>query len=92
MILLIDNYDSFSYNLYQLIGMVNPDIKVVRNDVYTVKQITEMPGFKGDISDLGGPSAGAGETVGSGDLCGGSSKAFRAVSYIRRLLRASGYL
>lgn len=42
MILLIDNYDSFSYNLYQLIGMVNPDIKVVRNDACTVKQITEM--------------------------------------------------
>jgi anthranilate synthase component 2 len=32
MILLIDNYDSFSYNLYQLIGRLNPDIWVVRND------------------------------------------------------------
>ena len=27
MIVLIDNYDSFSYNLYQLIGQLNPDIK-----------------------------------------------------------------
>ena len=29
MIVLIDNYDSFSYNVYQLIGSVEPDIKVV---------------------------------------------------------------
>lgn len=39
MIVLIDNYDSFSYNLYQLIGSVEPDIKVVRNDAYTVEEI-----------------------------------------------------
>ncbi|MDR1216844.1 MAG: hypothetical protein LBK25_09195 [Treponema sp.] len=32
MILFIDNYDSFSYNLYQLIGRLSPDIRVVRND------------------------------------------------------------
>ena len=39
MILLIDNYDSFSYNLYQLIGTINPDIKVVRNDEISVEEI-----------------------------------------------------
>ena len=39
MILLIDNYDSFSYNLYQLIGSINPDIKVIRNDAMTVDEI-----------------------------------------------------
>jgi len=32
MTLLIDNYDSFSYNLYQLVGELNPDIRVIRND------------------------------------------------------------
>ena len=42
MILLIDNYDSFSYNLYQLIGGVEPDIKVVRNDECTLEEIAEM--------------------------------------------------
>ncbi len=42
MILLIDNYDSFSYNLYQLIGSVEPDIRVIRNDACTVKEIEAM--------------------------------------------------
>lgn len=42
MILLIDNYDSFSYNLVQLIGELNPDIKVIRNDELTIKEIDEL--------------------------------------------------
>ncbi|MCR5148970.1 MAG: aminodeoxychorismate/anthranilate synthase component II [Eubacterium sp.] len=42
MILLIDNYDSFSYNLYQLIGSINPDIKVIRNDELTVQEIADL--------------------------------------------------
>ena len=42
MILLIDNYDSFSYNLYQLIGEINPDIKVIRNDEMTVEEIENL--------------------------------------------------
>lgn len=42
MILLIDNYDSFSYNLYQLIGQINPDIKVVRNDKITLEEISDL--------------------------------------------------
>ena len=42
MILLIDNYDSFSYNLYQLIGEINPDIRVIRNDEMTVEEIREL--------------------------------------------------
>jgi anthranilate synthase component 2 len=39
MILLIDNYDSFSYNLYQALGSLNPDIKVVRNDGISLADI-----------------------------------------------------
>ena len=42
MILLIDNYDSFSYNLYQLIGGINPDIRVIRNDEMTVDEIRAL--------------------------------------------------
>lgn len=47
MILLIDNYDSFSYNLFQLIGSIEPNIKVVRNDEITVEQLEKL-----DISHL----------------------------------------
>nr|WP_315433178.1 aminodeoxychorismate/anthranilate synthase component II [uncultured Stomatobaculum sp.] len=39
MILLIDNYDSFSYNLYQLIGSLVGEMDVVRNDALTVEEI-----------------------------------------------------
>lgn len=42
MILLIDNYDSFSYNLYQLVGEIDPDIKVVRNDALTIPEIEAL--------------------------------------------------
>ena len=42
MILLIDNYDSFSYNLFQLVGEINPDISVIRNDAKTIEEIRAM--------------------------------------------------
>ncbi|MDO5815379.1 MAG: aminodeoxychorismate/anthranilate synthase component II [Methanobrevibacter sp.] len=42
MILLIDNYDSFSYNLYQLIGEVNSNIKVFRNDKITIEEVKDL--------------------------------------------------
>ncbi len=42
MILLIDNYDSFSYNLYQLIGSIYVDIKVIRNDAMTIDEIEAL--------------------------------------------------
>ena len=42
MILLIDNYDSFSYNLYQFVGEFDPDIKVIRNDELTTDAIRAL--------------------------------------------------
>lgn len=42
MILLIDNYDSFSYNLYQMIGEIEPDIRVIRNDEMTVEEVRNL--------------------------------------------------
>ena len=40
--LIIDKYDSFTYNLYQYIGTLNPDVKVIRNDAITVDGIRKL--------------------------------------------------
>lgn len=42
MILLIDNYDSFSYNLYQFAGQINPDVQVVKNDRITPQEVEAL--------------------------------------------------
>ncbi len=42
MTLLIDNYDSFSYNLVQLVGELDPDVKVIRNDEMTLDEIRAL--------------------------------------------------
>lgn len=42
MILLIDNYDSFTYNLYQIIGDIEPNIKIIRNDEMTIDEIRKL--------------------------------------------------
>ena len=35
-VLLVDNYDSFTYNLYQYLGELGADVKVIRNDALSV--------------------------------------------------------
>ncbi len=42
MILLIDNYDSFTYNVYQYVGELHPHIDVARNDEITIEEIETM--------------------------------------------------
>ena len=63
MILLIDNYDSFSYNLYQMIGELDPSIKVIRNDEMTAEQIRRLSPEKIILSPGPGRPQDAGVTV-----------------------------
>ncbi len=42
MILFIDNYDSFTYNLVQYLGEIHPDMKVFRNDAITIEEIDNL--------------------------------------------------
>ena len=42
MILLIDNYDSFAYNLYQMTAALVPDVRVFRNDAVSIQEIENM--------------------------------------------------
>ncbi len=42
MILIIDNYDSFTYNLYQALAIITDEVKVVRNDAITIEEIKQQ--------------------------------------------------
>ena len=42
MVLIIDNYDSFTYNLVQYIGVINSDIKVIKNNDFSIKEIATL--------------------------------------------------
>lgn len=63
MILLIDNYDSFTYNLYQQIGEFNDDIRVVRNDALTIAEIDALQPSAIILSPGPGHPRDAGRTV-----------------------------
>ncbi len=63
MILLIDNYDSFSYNLYQLVGEIDPRIRVIRNDELTVEEIRALRPDRIILSPGPGRPEDAGVTV-----------------------------
>lgn len=52
MILIIDNYDSFTYNLYQYVGELYKDVKVLRNDEFTIEELKNLP-LKGIIISPG---------------------------------------
>lgn len=41
MIVIIDNYDSFTYNLYQYIGEINPEVEVYRNNKITINELRD---------------------------------------------------
>lgn len=100
MILLIDNYDSFSYNLYQLVGMINPDIKVIRNDEMTIEEIRRLkperiilspgPGFPKDAGICVEAAKELGKEIPTLGVCLGHQsicEAFGAtVSYAKELM------
>jgi len=53
MILLIDNYDSFTYNLYQGFVIAGAEVKVVRNDAISIKEIEELRNLQGIVLSPG---------------------------------------
>lgn len=42
MILIIDNYDSFTYNLYQALAVITDEVRVIRNDAITIEEIRQL--------------------------------------------------
>ena len=69
MTLLVDNYDSFSYNLFQLVGSMDPEIKVIRNDAMTIPEIEVLSPDRIILSPGPGRPADAG-------ICGDLVRAF----------------
>lgn len=100
MILLIDNYDSFAYNLYQMIGELSPDIRVIRNDAMTVEEIRQLkperiilspgPGRPEDAGIIVETARTLGKEIPTLGVCLGHQAICRAfganITYSRRLM------
>ena len=100
MTLLIDNYDSFSYNLYQYVGELDPDIRVIRNDAMTVEEIAALrparvilspgPGYPGDAGVCVQAAKTLGRTIPLLGVCLGHQAICQAygatVGHARRLM------
>ena len=90
MILLIDNYDSFSYNLYQMVGEIDPEIRVIRNDEMTVDEIREMGPDRIILSPGPGRPEDAGIIIEAAKELGVRSPFWVSAWGIRRCARRSG--
>ena len=85
MLLMIDNYDSFTYNLVQYFGELGEDVRVVRNDAMTVDEIAALQPDRIVISpgpctpnEAGRVAGGAGDAVGPACRSSASASATRA--------------
>ena len=78
MILLLDNYDSFTYNLYQYLSELGQDVKVIRNDRIDIEKIYELDPERIIISP--GPGW---------DICRGCKGVFSNKTFIGSLFRTS---
>lgn len=63
MLLLIDNYDSFTYNIYQILAEIGAEVRVVRNDEWSLQQVVHSAPHKLLISPGPGDPTGAGVSV-----------------------------
>jgi anthranilate synthase/aminodeoxychorismate synthase-like glutamine amidotransferase len=70
MILVIDNYDSFTYNLVQYLGELGADVQVMRNDVVTLQEVVDAKPAKIVISPGPGRPEQAGVTMDVIRTCG----------------------
>ncbi len=100
MTLLIDNYDSFSYNLFQYVGELDPTIKVIRNDAMTVSEIAALrpdriilspgPGYPRDAGVCIEAAKALGKTVPTLGVCLGHQAVCEAygavVGHAKRLM------